>query len=83
MILPPIIVQRFAAGVQRIEDAVLGLAPLAHHEQVDLGFGVVEEGVRDPRAGRKSNCIARLQSMKMAVVAARGSRTCAPTARTS
>ena len=36
-----------------------GLLPFAHHEQVDLGFRVVEEAMRDPRAGRKSNGIAR------------------------
>ena len=67
MIVPPVLAPRSTVGVERIDDAVVGFGPFAHHQQADLGFGVVEEGVRDPRAGGKSNCIARLQSMEMAV----------------
>ena len=59
MSVPPIVVQRSAVGMERIENAVLRFVPFTHHEQVDLSFRVVEEAMRDPRAGRKSNGIAR------------------------
>src|SRR3954451_3677768 len=53
--------------MERVDNAVLRSGPFAHHEQVDLGLRVVEEAVRDPGAGRKSNAIARPQPMEMAV----------------
>ena len=43
MIVPPIVVQRSAVGMERIEEAVLRFVPFTHHEQVDLSFRVVEE----------------------------------------
>src|SRR5882724_892987 len=67
MIVPPIFAQRSPVEIARIEDAVLRLAPFADHEKADLCFSVIEKGVRYPRAGRKSNRIARLQSMEIAV----------------
>ena len=67
MVVPPILAQRSSVGIARIEDPVLRFAPFAYDQQADLRFSVVEEAVRNPRAGRKSNRVARLQSMEMAV----------------
>jgi hypothetical protein len=67
MMVPPILTQWFAVGIERIDDAVLSFAPFAHREQVNFDLGVVQEAVCDPRACGKSNGIARLQSMKMPV----------------
>lgn len=48
MIVPPIQAQRFAVWIERIDSAVLGFVPFAHHEQADLRLGVVEEAMRGP-----------------------------------
>ncbi len=67
MIVPPIRAQGFPIGIERIDKAVLGLAPFTHHEEADFGWGVVKESVRDPCSGRKANAIARLEPTETAI----------------
>lgn len=49
---------RAAGGIERIEDATARLAGLAAHEQQGLSIGVVEETMRDARAGGERREIA-------------------------
>lgn len=67
MVIPPIIMQRSAVRVERVENAVLGLVALADDEEMHFGLRVVEETMGDPGAGRKSDGVAGLQPIEMAI----------------
>jgi hypothetical protein len=67
MVIPPIMMQRSAVRVERVENAVLSLVALADDEEVHFGLRVVEETMGDPGAGRKSDGVAGLQPMQVAI----------------
>src|SRR5579862_5182346 len=66
-VVPPVVAERTALGVARVDDAVLALGALADHQQTHLGVGVVEEAVGDAGAGGKSHRVAGPQPIQTAV----------------
>ena len=53
--IPPVGADQLLFGVHWIEDAVLGLCRLAHHQKPHLGRGIIEKAVRLARSGGKAN----------------------------